>query len=354
VDPAAAERAVEALRGGGFAVLAEARTPDASASLVIAAERVTTEAVNFMTRQAYGLVRLALSDERCEELGLHSSEWAADSWRPTVSISARDAGPTGASAADRARTVRMAADPAYGRADFVVPGHVFPLRARPGGVLRRAGRTEAAVDLAALAGYRPAAAVTLVLDEDGSVATGEALAAYAERHGLPLVTIHDVVAYRRSREKLVERVAGARLPTPHGGFAAVAFREAQRGAMHVALVRGDVAGASDVLVRVHRRCLAGDVFRATTCSCANRLERALERLAAEDAAVLVYLLEGEDGDTRVDPHDLQPERPEEYGIGAQILADLGVTTIRVLGDQPRPIPGLEGFGLRVTGYVPFG
>lgn len=353
-DPHAAARAVEALREGRYVLLADRRAPDADASLVVAADVVTPDVVNFMSHNAYGLIRLALTDERCEELRLHSAETGDGEWRPTVSISARDVGATGASAADRAVTIRTAADPANGPETLVQPGHVFPLRARPGGVLRRAGRTEAAVDLVRLAGKLPAAAITLVLDEHGAVATGDTLAAYAERHGAPLVTVADVIAYRREREKLVERVSTARMPTRYGDFRAVAYREEHTGAYHVALVRGEVAGADEVLVRVQSRCIAGDVFHASTCSCSTALERTLQRLGGEERGVLVYLMSGDPSDSRLTTHhDGEPARGE-YGIGAQILADLELTTIRVLSDTPREIAGLEGFNLRITEHVPLG
>jgi 3,4-dihydroxy 2-butanone 4-phosphate synthase/GTP cyclohydrolase II len=353
-DAEAAARAIEVLRAGGFVLLAESRAEDANASLTVAADIATAPTVNFMSQHAYGLIRLALSDERCEVLRLHSTLTGTDEWRPTISISAREAGPTGASAADRALTIRTAADPASGPDAIVQPGHVFPLRARPGGVLRRAGRTEAAIDLARLAGYSPAAAISLVLDEEGNVAVGDKLRAYAEQHGFPIVTIGDVVAYRRARDRLVERVTTARIPTPHGDFRGVAYKEEYSGAYHVALVHGDVTGADDVLVRVHRRCFGGDIFRDHRCTCRLDLERALELLAAEERGVLVYLLGGERLDARLNRHEDPTPKPDEYGIGAQILADLGLTTIRVLSRHPRPIGGLEGFDLRITGFVPLG
>ncbi len=351
-DPRSAERAIESLRAGGFVLLADSRAEDADASLTIAAEMVTAETVNFIAQNAYGLIRLALSDERSEELQLYSHVTGADAWRPTLSISARAAGRTGASAADRALTIRTAADPATGPDDLVQPGHVFPLRARPGGVLRRAGRTEAAVDLARLAGWLPATALSIVLDDHGNVAVGDALIAYAERHDLPIVTVADVIAYRRAREQLVQPVTSARIPTPYGDFRAVAYREEHSGACHMALVRGAVAHAENVLVRVQSRCLGGDVFHAITCSCRHDLERALERLGDEELGVLVYLLGGEPLDSRLDRHENPAPRTDEYGIGAQILADLGLTTIRVLTNHPGAIGGLEGFDLRITEYVP--
>lgn len=347
-------RAIERFRDGGFVLLADSRAADANASLAVAAELTTAQTINFMSQKAYGLIRLALSDERCDELRLQWAETGDADWRPMLSIAARAAGATGASAADRALTIRTAADPEKGPDDLMRPGHVFPLRARPGGVLRRAGRTEAGVDLALLAGRFPAAAMTLVLDEDGEVATGEGLVRYSERHDVPLVTIGDVIAYRREREQLVERVTTTHMPTRYGDFRVGAYWEEHSGAYHIALVRGDVAGANNVLVRVQTRCVAGDVFSASTCSCHDNLEQSLRRLADEERGVLVYLLGGDCLDSRLNRHDEVEASSDEYGIGAQILADLGLTTIRVLSNNPRTIAGLEGFDLRITEYVPIG
>jgi 3,4-dihydroxy 2-butanone 4-phosphate synthase / GTP cyclohydrolase II len=300
-----------------------------------------------MSTHGYGLIRLCLTDERCAELDLEPLVADEQQWQPTVSITLRGTSGSGASSADRARTIQAAMNPAAGPEEFERPGHVFPLRSRPGGVLQRAGRTEAAVDLARLAGCVPAAAMTLVVDEDGSVPTGDRLRRYCERHALPRVTVGDVIAYRRGIDKLVERVTSVKLPTVHGDFQAIT------GAYHVALVKGDVAGADNVLVRVHAGCLRGDVFRAENCRCRRDLERSLELISAEPRGALLYLVGGEErrlGRHAEPGHDDQPPM-DEYGIGAQMLADLGLTTIRVLTNNPKAITGLEGFGLEITEQV---
>jgi 3,4-dihydroxy 2-butanone 4-phosphate synthase/GTP cyclohydrolase II len=283
----------------------------------------------------------------------------ADHWQPTAAISLHDrdnpsGSHTGASDADRARTIHAAAlDTSVGAADFLEGGYVFPLRARPGGVLRRASRTEAAIDLARAAGCVPAAAMSLVMNDDGSVARGPELETYARRHDLPLVAVADVIALRRRSEKLVERVTSARLPTRYGEFTAVGFHESFTGAYHVALVHGNVEGAADVLVRVHTDCIVGDVFQATTCNCSETLHRSLKLIAAEPRGVLLYLVGGERRLSRHGGWGGELASPDdEYGIGAQILAELGLTTIRVLTNNPRTILGLEGFGLEVVGEVP--
>ena len=359
VDLDAAKRAASALKAGKFIVLAEHRGDDSEGNLTIAAEFATPEAVNFLSTNAYGLIRLCLTDERCDELRLEPLVAEEDKWQPTVSISSRGVTGSGASAEDRSRTILAALDPESGPKDFVRHGYVFPLRARAGGVLRRAGRTEAAVDLARLAGCVPAAAMSLVMNPDGTVTKADELRRYCERHDLPLVTVADVIAYRRGSEKLVERVTSVRMPTVHGDFRAVAFCEEITGAYHVALVKGDVAGAENVLVRVHAECLSGDVFHSLTCQSGRQLQRSLELIAGEPYGVLLYLVGGAQRDRRLSRHaDGDPEAPsapmDEYGIGAQILAELGLTTIRILTSSPKAITGLEGFGLSITEQIPIG
>jgi 3,4-dihydroxy 2-butanone 4-phosphate synthase/GTP cyclohydrolase II len=352
-DPAAAERAAEALANGGFVVLVESRSDDAEGNLTLAAQFVTPDAITVLSNRAHGVVRLCLTDERCAELGFAALP-DTRTWQRTESIAHPSVSGSGASHADRARTIQAAIGSGATGADFVSGGYVFPLRARPGGVLRRAGRTEAAVDLAALAGCIPAAAMSLLMNEDGTVARGRQLVEYAQEHGLPLVAVGDVIAMRRRTERLVEQIVSARLPTRHGEFTAVGFRELLTGGHHVALVKGDVAGVEDVLVRVHRECTAGDVFRATTCGCAEALTRSLELIEAEGRGVLLHLV-APSRDRHFSRHRDDESDPgaamEEYGIGAQILAELGLHTIRVLTDHARPIAGLEGFGLEVTEHV---
>ena len=353
VDPDAADRAARELANGGFVVLAESRLADAEGNLSLAAQFVTPDAIATLTSRAHGVVRLCLTDERCAELRLEPQAGSRTSWQPTGAIAHRSIAGTGASAADCARTIRAAISPSAGYEDFAADGYVFPLRARPDGVLRRAGRTEAAVDLAALAGCIPAAAMSLVMNDDGSVARGPQLAAYAERHGLQLVTVGDVIALRRRSERLVERIVAARLPTRRGEFQAVGFRERLSGGFHVALVKGEPRGAEDVLVRVHRECTSGDVFHSHDCACSVTLERSLQLIEAEGCGVLLYLVASsrERRFSRHEPGGEPDEGMAEYGIGAQILAELGLHTIRVLSDHPRAITGLEGFGLEIVGHV---
>jgi 3,4-dihydroxy 2-butanone 4-phosphate synthase/GTP cyclohydrolase II len=355
-DLDAARAAAAALADGRAIVLAESNDAESEGNVVLAAQFATATTLRFLAENAHGLIRLALDDARCAALRLGPVVDDERQWQPTSSITIRGAAASGASIEDRARTIQAAIDVARGPEAFDQPGHVFPLRARPGGVLRRAGRTEAAVDLVRLGGCLPGAAMSLVMTRDGAVARGGELRAYAEQQGLPFVTVGDVIALRRLSEKLVERVATASMPTEFGRFTAIAFRETTGDTTHVALVRGELAGAADVLVRVHSSCLEGDVFHGLTCDCARRLRQSLRRLGAEERGVLVYIVSPDDADHRLQRHHdgaPVPERMNEFGIGAQILADLGLTSIRVLTSNPRPIAGLEGFGLRIVEHVPF-
>jgi 3,4-dihydroxy 2-butanone 4-phosphate synthase/GTP cyclohydrolase II len=288
----------------------------------------------------------------------------------TVSIEAREGVSTGISAHDRAHTIQVAIDPGSGQRDLVQPGHVFPLRARPGGVLERAGQTEAAVDLARLAGLAPTGVVCEVMNDDGTMARVPDLVAYCERHELRMITVADLIEYRRRTERLVERVASVRLPTDFGEFQAVAYREPLTGRHHVALVKGDVDGADDVLVRVHSECLTGDVFHSQRCDCGEQLELALARIDTEGCGVLLYLAQEGRGIgllNKLRAYELQeggldtveanlrlgfPPDAREYGIGSQILADLGLSTIRVLTNNPKKIAGISGFGLTVVSQEP--
>ncbi len=357
LDVEAAQRAAEALAAGKFVVLAEHRGDESEGNLMFAAEFATPQAVNFLATNANGLIRLCLTDERCEELRLAPLLSEEEKWQPTVAIASRGLRGTAASAEDRSKTILDAIDPEKGPADFVPHGHVFPLRARPGGVLKRTGRTEAAIDLARLAGCVPAAAMSLVMNEDGTVARADSLRAYCEQHGFPLVTVANVVAFRRSTERLVEQLPGVRLPTLHGDFTAVGFREKVTGAHHIALVKGELQDAQNVLVRVHRECMFGDVFHGQNCNCGEQLDRSLDLLVRENRGVLVYLIAGERGDRVFGRHAAPGEvghgpPADEFGIGAQILADLGLTTIRILTNTPKDLSGLEGFGLEIVEQVP--
>jgi 3,4-dihydroxy 2-butanone 4-phosphate synthase/GTP cyclohydrolase II len=288
----------------------------------------------------------------------------------TVSIEAREGISTGISAHDRARTIQVAIDPSRGRDDLVEPGHVFPLRARRGGVLERAGQTESAVDLARLAGLNAAGVICEVMKDDGTMARVPDLIEFCAQHGLRLVTVADLIEYRRRHEKLVERTTAVRLPTAYGEFTAVAFREKLTGKHHVALVKGDVDGAQDVLVRVHSECLTGDVFHSLRCDCGEQLEQALIQIAREDRGVLLYMAQEGRGIgllNKLKAYELQengldtveanlelgfPADARDWGIGNQILADLGLTTIRILTNNPKKISGLEGYGLTVVEQLP--
>ena len=287
-----------------------------------------------------------------------------------MSIEAREGVSTGISAHDRARTIQVAIDPSSTPNDLVQPGHVFPLRAKPGGVLQRAGQTEAAVDLARLAGLIPAGVVCEIMNEDGSMARVPDLTTFCERHDLKLVTVADLIEYRRRMEKLVERVVSVHLPTEHGEFQAIAYRELIDGKRHVALVKGDVEGAENVLVRVHSECLTGDVFHSLRCDCGEQLELSLDRIEAEGSGVLLYMAQEGRGIgllNKLKAYELQesgldtveanlelgfPADAREWGIGNQILADLGLTTIRILTNNPAKLSGLDGYGLTVVEQVP--
>jgi 3,4-dihydroxy 2-butanone 4-phosphate synthase / GTP cyclohydrolase II len=367
------EEAIEDVRAGKFVVVVDAPDRENEGDLTIAAEHVTPEAINFMATHARGLICLCLTEERCDELGLRPMTYNNETPYETaftISIEAREGVTTGISAADRAHTIQVAIDPERGANDLVQPGHVFPLRARDGGVLVRTGQTEASVDLARLAGLTPAGIVCEIANEDGSMARVPDLIPYCERHGLKMVTVADLVEYRRRHEKLVERITTVRLPTAYGEFTAVAFRETLTGKHHVALVRGQVAGERDVLVRVHSECLTGDVFHSLRCDCGEQLEQALAQIGAEPRGVLLYMAQEGRGIgllNKLKAYELQEAGLDtveanvelgfaadsrEYGIGSQILHDLGLSTIRILTNNPKKITGLEGFGLKVTEQVP--
>lgn len=366
--------AVDAIARGELVIVVDDADRENEGDLIMAADQVTAESMGFMVRHTSGVICMPILGERCDELQLplmvaDNTEHHRTAF--TVSVDSHAGTTTGISAADRATTVHALIDPQTRPRDLARPGHIFPLRYREGGVLKRAGHTEASIDLARLAGCVPAGVLAEVVNDDGTMARFAELEVFAEEHELVMISIADLVRYRRRREKLVRRVGEARIPTKYGDFTGYVFVSLLDGVEHIAFVRGDVAGKSDVLVRVHSECLTGDVFGSLRCDCGAQLDTALAQVAAADEGVVVYL-RGHEGrgiglghkmrayalqergrDTVEANEELGlPVDSREYGIGAQILVDLGVTTMRLMTNNPAKYGGLDGFGLEIVDRVP--
>jgi 3,4-dihydroxy 2-butanone 4-phosphate synthase/GTP cyclohydrolase II len=367
------EEAAELYRQGQFVIIVDDEDRENEGDLCIAAEAVTPETINFMARFGRGLICLALTEERCQELDLplmvenNTSNYGTAF---TVSIEARGRVTTGISARDRSETVRVAVDPKTRPQDLLRPGHIFPLRAKKGGVLKRAGQTEASVDLASIAGLGPAAVICEIMNDDGTMARLPDLREFAVQHGLKIITVADIIKYRMQHEKHVHCLASPRIPTPHGEFRVFAYKSDINGEEHVAMVMGEIEETDEVLVRVHSSCLTGDIFHSLRCDCGDQLERAFERIAEEKKGVVLYLLqEGrgiglvnklkayelqEQGHDTIEANEKLGFAPDirDYGTGSQILRDLGVRKMRLMTNNPAKFVAIEGFGLEIVERVP--
>jgi 3,4-dihydroxy 2-butanone 4-phosphate synthase/GTP cyclohydrolase II len=365
--------AIADIRAGKMVIVLDDEDRENEGDLVMAAQMVTPEAINFMRREAGGLICVPILGRRLDELQIPqmvSDNTALHETAFTVSVEARNRTTTGISAFDRAETIQALLDPSSKPSDFLRPGHTFPLRAREGGVLVRAGQTEAAVDLARLAGFYPAGVIVEIMDDDGTMMRLPKLRQFAKKHGMRLITVKDLIAFRMRTEKLVQRIAEFALPTRHGAFRGIGYETSIDGAAHVAMVMGEIGDGKDILVRVHSECLTGDALHSLRCDCAAQRDAALDLIAREGRGVFLYLHQEGRGiglSNKLRAYELQdrgadtveanlalglPVDKRDYGLGSQILVDLGVREMRLITNNPKKIVGLEGYGLAIAGRVP--